>query len=111
MALHCQATSGARNTTWRSGFQRAGMYKKTHQKKDSLSLSSHDADSHSYSVENRFVAGQQNLPRKSVPPFIHKIVFIIAESIQVVKARAVSHRCQFDAGRETRPLQFIQNVS
>ena len=86
MALHCQATSGARNTTWRSGFQRAGMYKKTHQKKDSLSLSSHDADSHSYSVENRFVAGQQNLPRKSVPPFIHKIVFIIAESIQVVKA-------------------------
>lgn len=110
MDLRRKATSGARNTTYRSGFQRAGMYKKTHQKKDSLSLSSHDAD-FPYSVENRIVAGQQNLPRKSVPPFIHKIVFIIAESIQVVKARAVSRRCQFDAGRETRPLQFIQNVS
>ena len=85
MDLRRKATSGARNTTYRSGFQRAGMYKKTHRKKDSLSLSSHDAD-FPYSVENRIVAGQQNLPRKSVPPFIHKIVFIIAESIQVVKA-------------------------
>ena len=84
MDLRRKATSGARNTTWRSGFQRAGMYKKTHQKKDSLSLSSHDAD-FPYSVENRFVAGQQNLPRKSVPPFYHKIISIITESGGTVK--------------------------